>query len=572
MQNTTKNTVFEQILCVFEPKKHIFGRKQNIRLVSEKMEKIRAVKIGTHFAYIFSGLIFAGRMQMEIQDKNSILQQMLGARLFNVSAAQPSENIFADMLNSGKPEKAVSFEDAKNNIGVSVKDKKEVERPEISAKENKKEKVQPKKNSADNKPEEKVKDKTPAEVSEDNAVAAAPAQAESEPVANQTQGEAKAPAEESAEPVEGVLTGAADVAEPVSAGLTVEIPVLAPAETAAAPAVNAAAPAVTETFVPSDSVEVMASAENAAQPVAEENTAGQPVVSEEDALLFQQAEYIDKKVSSDSKIKIEVAVQEEKIAASSGDDVIQNRFEVDALLRKMNGDEKVLPQEISGKTTEKPVVAAEQNTIPATPMDSVDDMQSKLNVAAPQTTEEKAQVSIEASRLSASGKEMVVEASSSMRSEPFARINETSSRDVFKGMGKEVVEQIKVNITKSAVKGVDTIDIQLKPEDLGKIQIKMHISKDGRLQAEIISGRQETLDMLQKEISGLAKAFEDAGYETDGKSFSFSFQDDNQAGRQSEDDSGLLKFIGDALEQEADGTAGNDNVIYNPALGLNIRV
>ncbi len=64
-----------------------------------------------------------------------------------------------------------------------------------------------------------------------------------------------------------------------------------------------------------------------------------------------------------------------------------------------------------------------------------------------------------------------------------------SFRDVYKGMGKEVVEQIKVNITKSAVKGVDTIEIQLKPEDLGKIEVKMQIGKDGKLQAHIVSSR-----------------------------------------------------------------------------------
>lgn len=534
------------------------------------LEKITLFKNGTHFAYDVSGLIFfAGRMQMEIQDKNSILQQMLGARLFNVSAAQPSENVFADMLSSGKAEKTVSFEEAKNNIGVSVKDKKETEKPEVSAKENKKEKIQSKKDNADNKPEEKIKDKPSAEISEDDAVAAVPAQNGEESVSSLQQGEDAAPAEEGT--VEVVAADAPDAGEPVLANVMAEVPVLAQAGAETTPVINAGIPSDVDSAL-ADSVEILPVAEDVARPVSEENTAGQQVVDGEDTLLLRQAEYIDKKVGSDSKIKIEVAVQEEKIAASAGDDVIQNRFEVDTLLRKMTGGEKNVFQEISGETAETPTVQASQNVALNTSADSSDDISLRLNVAAPQTTEEKAQVSIEASRLSASGKEMAVEASSAMRSEPFARINETSSRDVFKGMGKEVVEQIKVNITKSAVKGVDTIDIQLKPEDLGKIQIKMHISKDGRLQAEIISGRQETLDMLQKEISGLAKAFEDAGYETDGKSFSFSFQDDNQAGRQSEDDSGLLKFIGDALEQEADSAAGNDNVIYNPALGLNIRV
>ena len=99
----------------------------------------------------------------------------------------------------------------------------------------------------------------------------------------------------------------------------------------------------------------------------------------------------------------------------------------------------------------------------------------------------------------------------------------------------------------------------------------MHISKDGKLQAEIISGRPETLEILQKDVSALSKAFNDAGYDTDSRSFNFSFQNENQAREQQKDDSGLLKFIGDTLEQEAD-IAGNDNLGYDPTLGLNIRV
>ena len=100
----------------------------------------------------------------------------------------------------------------------------------------------------------------------------------------------------------------------------------------------------------------------------------------------------------------------------------------------------------------------------------------------------------------------------------------------------------------------------------------MYIGKDGKVQAEIVASRAETADMLQKDASSLSKAFNDAGYDTDAKSFTFSFQNENQARGQEKDDSGLLKFIGDTLEQEAENIAGNDNLGYDPVLGLNIRV
>lgn len=154
--------------------------------------------------------------------------------------------------------------------------------------------------------------------------------------------------------------------------------------------------------------------------------------------------------------------------------------------------------------------------------------------------------------------------------------NKTSLRDVYKGMGKEAIEQIKVNITKSAVKGVDTINVKLKPEELGHIEIKMQIAKDGKLQAHIISSRAETMDMLQKEMSSLEKAFNDAGFETDSNSFSFSFREDQQSERQKEANGGLRSFLGDMLEKEAD----NENMAaeksayenWDGKSALNIRV
>lgn len=167
--------------------------------------------------------------------------------------------------------------------------------------------------------------------------------------------------------------------------------------------------------------------------------------------------------------------------------------------------------------------------------------------------------------------------SAAVKTEARAEVeNKTALRDVYKGMGREAVEQIKVNITKSAVKGVDTINVQLKPEELGHIEIKMQIAKDGKLQAHIISSRAETMDMLQKEMPALEKAFNDAGFETDGSSFSFSFREDRQAGQQNESGRGLRSFLGDVLDKEA----GNENLAEETAAygtwdgksALNIRV
>ena len=160
------------------------------------------------------------------------------------------------------------------------------------------------------------------------------------------------------------------------------------------------------------------------------------------------------------------------------------------------------------------------------------------------------------------------------RAEAKAQTADTTLRDVYKGMSKEVIDQVKVNITKSAVKGVDKIDVSLKPEELGHIEIKMQIAKDGKLHAHIIASRPETMEILQKEVQNLEKAFNDAGFSTDADSLSFSYNEGNQAGAQSDRNSDLRNFIGNVFANEAgDNAAGNDNLYYwDPSKGLNIRV
>lgn len=146
--------------------------------------------------------------------------------------------------------------------------------------------------------------------------------------------------------------------------------------------------------------------------------------------------------------------------------------------------------------------------------------------------------------------------------------------DAYKGMSREVAEQVKVNITKSAVKGVDKIDISLKPEELGHIEIKMHLAKNGKLQAEIVASRPETMEILQKEAQNLQKSFEDAGFQTDDNSLSFSCRDDNaQSGRQ-EQNYEMRRFIGEALDNEFsnDNLSGYAESGWDGQSGLNIRV
>ena len=503
---------------------------------------------------------------MEIQEKNNLLQQIFLSKAENFLAAEFSDKGFADMLKPQKDENMVvadkvdatvdfkrdeyiktdsSLRDKQN---VSFEDKK-VENKKANAKEEAS--VVEKDKTTNNKVKEKVKEEA----------GATAAQRESSEVSIPQEEREISPAQENiaasdgkveSEIVSDIVVDAEMALSPVQTLLNV----VSVDEMSVEPEKIIADEIVPENIADDALVNQVVSEEAA------------PVLEGEDALLFEQAKYLDKKIASQDKIKIEVNIAEDKVEAPVAKEILQNRFEVDSLLQNVDHDETIIQDDLN------PDIVLNKEKAPSTAKSAAENL---INAFAYKTEGQAVkEVSIrpqaEASNLAISGKEVVFETSNNLRAETFSRLNESSSRDTFKGMGKEVVEQIKINITKSAIKGVDTIDIQLKPEDLGKIQIRMHIAKDGKLHADIISSRPETMDMLQKDVSGLQKAFNDAGYDTDSRSFNFSFQKENQTRDGQNTSSDLMQFIGDTLEQEAKDIAGNDNLEYDPILGLNIRV
>lgn len=92
----------------------------------------------------------------------------------------------------------------------------------------------------------------------------------------------------------------------------------------------------------------------------------------------------------------------------------------------------------------------------------------------------------------------------------------------------QVMEQVSVQIDKQVKDGADTIKIQLKPHDLGKIEIKLEVASDGRVSATVTADKPETLAMLQKDAKGLEKALEDAGLKPDTAATSFSLKGGEQ--------------------------------------------
>lgn len=291
--------------------------------------------------------------------------------------------------------------------------------------------------------------------------------------------------------------------------------------------------------------------------------------------INKQAAKLSEIIGNENKADIKVSVNEEKIAQLSAKDLLADVESVDEAITVSSKPSAVSAQngvEMQTSSANQVVVDNGVQNLDAAPAFNAAipmSSESGMTNAAVSAHTEVGSAGLETA--TAVGGEFVRAAKADAASEN----GQTSFRDVYKGMSKEVIEQVKVNITKSAVKGIDKIDITLKPEDLGHIEVKMQIGKDGKLQAHIISTRPETMEVLQKEMQSLEKAFNDAGFQTDEGSLSFSFRDGNQANQNQERENGLRRFIGDIFEKEAGNDLMGDafqNQSWNGATGLNIRV
>ncbi|MFZ5789668.1 MAG: flagellar hook-length control protein FliK [Pseudomonadota bacterium] len=89
-------------------------------------------------------------------------------------------------------------------------------------------------------------------------------------------------------------------------------------------------------------------------------------------------------------------------------------------------------------------------------------------------------------------------------------------------------DQLALQIQRAAAGNRDHITIQLMPQDLGHIEIKLDFDKSGGVNAVIAADRPHTLDLLRRDAAGLERALQDAGFKADSGSLSFNLRGDQR--------------------------------------------
>lgn len=92
------------------------------------------------------------------------------------------------------------------------------------------------------------------------------------------------------------------------------------------------------------------------------------------------------------------------------------------------------------------------------------------------------------------------------------------------------VEQVALLLHKRALEGSNEMTIQLRPAELGRIDIKLQFSPDNKVQGTVVVDNPATLDLLLKDVGSLQRALQDAGLRADANCLQFSLRGDNQSG------------------------------------------
>lgn len=112
---------------------------------------------------------------------------------------------------------------------------------------------------------------------------------------------------------------------------------------------------------------------------------------------------------------------------------------------------------------------------------------------------------------------------------------------------------IALQMARNLQKGTNRFDIRLDPPEMGRIDVRMEVRKDGHVVAHMSVDRPETLDLLQRDARALQQALTNAGLQTDSDSLNFSLRDQNT-------DGGTRDFSGGGSR----GIAGDDADIEGP--------
>jgi flagellar hook-length control protein FliK len=88
-----------------------------------------------------------------------------------------------------------------------------------------------------------------------------------------------------------------------------------------------------------------------------------------------------------------------------------------------------------------------------------------------------------------------------------------------------------LEIAASAKSGKSRFEIRLDPADLGRIDVRIDIDRNGQVTSHLTVEKPETLSMLRQDAPQLQRALDDAGFKTGNGGLQFSLRDQSSSGQ-----------------------------------------
>ncbi len=95
-----------------------------------------------------------------------------------------------------------------------------------------------------------------------------------------------------------------------------------------------------------------------------------------------------------------------------------------------------------------------------------------------------------------------------------------------------------VEIAASARSGKSRFEIRLDPADLGRIDVRIDVDRNGQVTSHLTVEKPETLSMLRQDAPQLQRALDDAGLKTGDGGLQFSLRDQSSSGQNNGNETG----------------------------------
>ena len=113
--------------------------------------------------------------------------------------------------------------------------------------------------------------------------------------------------------------------------------------------------------------------------------------------------------------------------------------------------------------------------------------------------------------------------------------------------------QLAAQISQRFQSGAKVFDIRLDPAELGRVDVRLEVGHDNRVQAVLAAERPETLAELQRSARDLERALQDAGLDVGENGLEFQLRDENGSEEFSGSNDGSNPATGPVLNAYAEG-------------------